>query len=615
MNSKLLLLFAVCVTFPLYIVIAYESKTAGEVTAVGGWKGQDSYRILVSWCAVHGSPAADDPNIPNPEGGGVDRTTDDVLSRRHQRTTDSIYINNVGLSFRSAINDAIHTTLSFPKIEDPVIESPAWEGNLWFYDDQEDPRMNEVNRMLHSCLQSWVDMTGGTGAVYGIPTININRFIDDSRTDIDEGVIGSSMCTDLAPPDGICETPYDGFVFVIDNYYTAPLATGWKNNDPYDQNLGHEFGHSLGLAHRLTSADPTALMNMRQVTTISKEGEEYVSNIKLNSQEVTTERDNAYRIPGVETDPEGKVLAAQVVESIEMDDIGEFNSSLSFQDISYVRAILDTRNNVTYFMQNLFGYIPEAVKTDNQTNIQYWTLVDLDNDSSTGGNQSTMDSLGVPSTDFGGTDLVFLYEPIGNGNLTNATGVAWRIANDSSKSEALDNQLGRVELRTALLELHYSSTAEEPSSGINGRPVYDSITAILNNTGNTIELDKPFSIQAIVSSNGTVVDTLRDGTEVERATLTLTRPLFPQCSVDEVVHIGNNATIEVSGLPPNESLNAFLGPREVANGTTMSTGNGTIHFTIPNKTSSGLHLITVGVDDTALAAVCEIEIQNKESET
>ena len=195
MNSNLWPVSGVCAALFLCIVIAYGSEAADEVVAVGGWKGQDSYRIPVSWCAVHGSPAADDPNIPNPEDGGLDRTTDDVLSRRHQRTTDTIYINDVGMSFRSAINNAIHTTLNFPKIADPVIESPAWEGNLWFYDDQEDPTLIEINRMLHSCLQSWVDMTGGTGAVYGIPTININRFIDESRSNVEEGLIGSSLCT------------------------------------------------------------------------------------------------------------------------------------------------------------------------------------------------------------------------------------------------------------------------------------------------------------------------------------------------------------------------------------------------------------------------------------
>ena len=154
-------------------------------------------------------------------------------------------------------------------------------------------------------------------------------------------------------------------------------------------------------------------------------------------------------------------------------------------------------------------------------------------------------------------------------------------------------------MRTAFLELHYSNTTGAPSSGTTGRPVYDSITAILNNTGDTIKLDKPFSMQAIVTSNGTVIDTLLDLAESERPTLMLTSPLFPQCFSDKTANTGDNVTLEVSDLLPNASINTFLGAREVATGATTSTGDGTIHFTIPDTTSSGLHLITVGVDDTA----------------
>ena len=55
--------------------------------------------------------------------------------------------------------------------------------------------------------------------------------------------------------------------------------------------------------------------------------------------------------------------------------------------------------------------------------------------------------------------------------------------------------------------MHYSDNVEQPASGLTDRPVYDSITTIVNNTGDTIELGKPFSVKAIVTSNGTVVDT------------------------------------------------------------------------------------------------------------
>jgi hypothetical protein len=163
--------------------------------------------------------------------------------------------------------------------------------------------------------------------------------------------------------------------------------------------------------------------------------------------------------------------------------------------------------------------------------------------------------------------------------------------------------------------VHYASNATQALSSIDRLPVYDSVTALINNTEDSIELDKPFSLQAIISSNGTILDTLYRETEPARSTLVLTNPLFPQCFVNEVAQTGKNATIQISGLLPNENLHALLGPRAVANGTTSAFGNSTIQFNVPDDASPGLHLITVGVDDTALTADCEIEIRNVQNKT
>ena len=79
----------------------------------------NTIRVPISWCAVSGSQAADSPNIPDP-WGGVDTTTDDVLWRRHERATDNIYLpEGTGITFRSGINDAIHSSWNFPVINDP----------------------------------------------------------------------------------------------------------------------------------------------------------------------------------------------------------------------------------------------------------------------------------------------------------------------------------------------------------------------------------------------------------------------------------------------------------------------------------------------------------------
>jgi hypothetical protein len=65
------------------------SVTSNVANAPGTWGGQDTYRIPMAWCVVRGSPAQADPNIPNP-WGGFDRTTDEILWRRHERVTDNI---------------------------------------------------------------------------------------------------------------------------------------------------------------------------------------------------------------------------------------------------------------------------------------------------------------------------------------------------------------------------------------------------------------------------------------------------------------------------------------------------------------------------------------------
>lgn len=167
-----------------------------------------------------------------------------------------------------------------------------------------------------------------------------------------------------------------------------------------------------------------------------------------------------------------------------------------------------------------------------------------------------------------------------------------------------------VQFDIQTVSVHLNTAGMQPPAEMDDIPLYSSINAIFNNTGNFIELDRPFSIQAIVYSNGTVADRLNDEIDQDRKTLELKQPLFSQCFVNEIAHVGNNATIQVSGLLPNESLHALLGPRVVANGTTTASGNSTIQFVVPNDATPGLHLITVGVDDTALTADCQIEIEN-----
>lgn len=502
------------------------------------------------------------------------------------RITDNIYINPSGITFRSAINDALHTSLNFPIIDDPT-PSPGVPGNVTL-----DINFGEEYvQMVHDCKLAWENMsTDGSGAVNGIIALNVRRFINSIGMETDTTGIGKCAVTS-----GLCAFPYNGRLAVVDNYFMIPgISSGWANNDPFDQALGHELGHTLGLGHR--NWDIHALMNTNQQHN-GPGGT--VSNIAIYPDEVTKLRESALMVPGAELDPDNKIIQGDVVQSIKVDRIQENESLQPFEDISSIVVSLDKRQNLVAFGQELFGPVPEKI----QTNRQYWTFVDLDNDKNTGVNETLLQEIGIPFDQFSlGADLVICAE----GNTNSATGNIWTVKKDDIT--LISPNMVQFDIQT--VSVHLNTAGMQPPAEMDDIPLYSSINAIFNNTGNFIELDRPFSIQAIVYSNGTVADRLNDEIDQDRKTLELKQPLFSQCFVNEIAHVGNNATIQVSGLLPNESLHALLGPRVVANGTTTASGNSTIQFVVPNDATPGLYLITVGVDDTALTANCQIEIEN-----
>ena len=584
MKTKLQLILAII----LFIMVISE-----DVHAVGTWNGQDTLHVPLSWCAVQGSPAAVNPNING------DTTTDAVLWRRHERPTDNIYINPSGITFRSAINNA-WGTLNFPIIADPDT-TVGVQGDM----RGEDVNANgaEFNQILNGCTAAWANL-GRAGI--GVNIVNAGLFHDANGDYV--GVIGWGGCAEF--PAGTCVAPFDGVVVVVDNNYLFPTVadrtfppspadpTGnlqFPITDSLDILTGHELGHALSLNHRNNNQ---AMMNPG-ITDNNADID--ADNVGLSNAEINDLRANALNVPGLELDPPGQFNPGKFVAIRQVDSTRERKDLAPYLDIASVKVALDKEKNIVSIGPQLFGLLPTKGKA-----VEFWFLVDTDGTGNSAQN-ALLDKIKAPKTNFKGADLI-IKAVVERRKITSS---AWKIKGDNLIS--LDRQV-TPELHTLVVYPHFLDIKGRITKGPKdkGHPVNHTVSVKLGGKTAEIMLNKKFTVQVItVDENLRVADKLDETTEEKGLIFILKNPSFPHCFPNGVAKPGEIIKIEIEKLTPNAKIHGLLGPKMVFTGITDKQGGGIIDFPIPADTTPGYHLVTIGVDNTALTADCTVKVIGK----
>ena len=569
---------------PALSLLAFLPASASH--AAGQWNGQDLLHVPVSWCIVQGSPAETNPNVAG------DTTTDALIWRRHERPTDNIYVNQAGISFRSAIND-VWGTLSFPIIPDP-------DTTFGVPGDMRGEDVNafgaEFNQMQNDCDVAWANL-GRAGI--GITAVNAGLFHNGAGNYV--GVIGWGGCVRDVMNPANCATPYDGVVTVIDNHYLFPTVpdrtfpdgsgNAFVLTDPFDALTGHEFGHALSLNHRNSL---TALMNPG-IADNNADGQ--ADNIGLNNAEVTALRNNALLVNGLEIDPPNVFLPGSVVAA-NLPDPQRNTAIPAYLDLSALRVTLDTQADTFSLGQRLFGLLPENASQ------RHWFLIDNDGPAR-GATAEQLRQLGVPETDFVGADVVIRADVRG-ARVTGGEG--WQIV--EGRPTVVTPNL-QFRLLALVMQPHFASL-RRPGLTIEDRdlPVHHIVSVSLPRQLAGVSRGQTFNVDVLVeNADARAVDRL-DAKETSRGTaVNLDFPSFPHCFPQGKTQPGGTVKVDFDGLTPNRGYHALLGARMAGRGVADLNGGGSVDLEIPKDTAPGLHLVTLGTDLTALTADCTVTVE------
>lgn len=582
-----------CSGGPAGVGLALAMVTAALVqTAAWG----QTFSVPVRWCVVaddaNGNGVFDageggPPAFTNPGNVG-EPDTDNVLWRRHERATDNIYLPQANVTLRSALYNIVEdATLRFPIIPDQDL-SAGQAGDV--IDKSIDA--DEWNATYNACVQAWRDDHGVEDI--GIVAVVARKIVDTAG--VPTGVFGWGPFAMRR-------------LLVEDNAFSLPGSslTDSAVLDPVDKLVGHEVGHTLAdLRHVASTAGGGQDDNLMRQGRQDLDGDSLLDNFQLSSSVTDVTGATVDQITAIRTAAQaapGCKIAGTNTDCSSMGDVrADAVKDVADRVVDISMLFVTEAAGMTKFAHELFGIFTDA-SFERFVSLEYFVLVDLDNDASTGGAPAV---LGIPTT-FTGAELVtrvqvfpFIIESPAHvvtvPKIWEFQAGSFVEVADPSIRARVDETVSPIHNGGAAIEVHTSDAVViEFSNAIRG-PV-----------------SLPFRLQALAvgtpAKGNPVVDRLDDAPPELGRLFRLRSPTFPVVSVaPDPVAAGGLARAQATGLLPNAPVHLVLGDQEVAVGIADAAGATTLDFMIPVDARPGRRLVTVGTVGTGLTADGVVEV-------
>jgi YVTN family beta-propeller protein len=554
----------------------------------------DMIYIPVRWCAVEGSPAASGTTVPAGQtwvdGNSM---TDAKLLGILRAASDKVWMaNNAEIAFRSA------TASHIPIVADP---SPPRDKTQELGDLDISNFASELKDAAANCGLAWQKLFPEQ---VGTVAVNLRKFVSNGS------VLG--------------ETPAANISLQVNGARSADLCVSPRNLLPSDLpawvsiedgqieymfqgadylTLAHELGHSLLLGHGnglddnhdgLLPPNPGPrrydgycdALGPQEDTTTGTTCDDHLSLMEpdqnchnLRPLQLETARDAAEQVNGqvsVVADPGGERY---------FDPNCRIKGCPPVPDLQVLRigaSEISSRGTFEFFLQ-LFDAVPKEALNE------YVLLVDLDSNLYTGCSAA---SLGLKN-DFRGVDLVARITTKPGPNGQKAVAAIWTC------------QAGHFGLSTNKQVRVNLSRQNIPHS--NG--AYGGISILFPRSFELRHASR-IRVQLLTRRVSPATTYYRFPTGRDVATvISIVPPVLPVCTVTPASQKpGGRLILRASDLVPSHGTGFFLGDQQVGSASTDNKGNVVAVLGLPTDTVSGVRLISVVSDGTAITAVCSVRV-------